>query len=107
MSVPSLERYTLGPVDQVPVGEGRRFECGGRSIAVYRWRDGTLTASDDHCPHRGGPLSEGILGGGQVICPYHSYRFDLRTGACLNDTSCRLTVYEVEAVNGEILVTLE
>jgi nitrite reductase (NADH) small subunit len=71
---------TLGPVDEIPEGEGRTFAVEGRQIAVFRLRDGSLRALDAVCPHRGGPLSDGIADGRVVVCPLHSFTYDLTTG---------------------------
>ena len=97
----------VGQVEGVPPGEGRRFQVGDAEIAVFRGRDGSLYATDDRCPHRGAPLSDGIFGAGQVICPYHSYRFHLSDGSCATDSSCRLRSYPVREERGLLLVTLE
>ena len=94
----------IASVDAVPHGEGRRFVIAGESIAVFRGRDGILYAVQDRCPHRGGPLSEGLIGGGHVVCPYHAYRFDLGTGACLNDAGCSIRTYAVREEDGWILL---
>lgn len=94
----------LGPRDLVPLGEGRRFVVGAEEIAVFRGRDGSLYAIQNRCPHRDGPLAEGILGAGQVICPYHAYKFDVATGACLTDPTCSLRTYPVREEAGEIRV---
>ncbi|MFN3648850.1 MAG: nitrite reductase small subunit NirD [Armatimonadota bacterium] len=96
----------LGAVERVPAGEGRRFLVLGQEIAVFRGRDGSLYATQDRCPHRGAPLSEGILGGGEVICPYHAYRFDLAGGACANDAACAIRTYPVREEDGQLLVTV-
>jgi nitrite reductase (NADH) small subunit len=74
----------LGPIDQVPVGEGRVFDVAGRAVAVFRLRSGAVAATSAVCPHRGGPLADGIVGGEVVICPLHQRKYDLETGACLS-----------------------
>ena len=51
--------YQLGPVDQIPYGEGRAFAVGGHQIAVFRKRDGSLRALSAVCPHKGGPIADG------------------------------------------------
>ena len=76
-----MSDISLGPVDEIPVGEGRAFVVDGRQIAVFRLRDGSVRAVDAVCPHRGGPLSDGIADGRVVICPLHNYTYDLATGA--------------------------
>ena len=96
----------LGPVQSIPAGEGRRFTAGAAEVAVFRTRDGALYAVDDRCPHRGAPLSDGLTGSGQVICPYHAYRFQLADGSCVQDPGCRLRTYPVREEGGLVVLTL-
>jgi nitrite reductase/ring-hydroxylating ferredoxin subunit len=63
-------------------GEGRAaFTHAGRPYAVFT-HDGQVVVLDGACPHKGGPLAEGILRDGAVVCPWHWYVFDLATGGC-------------------------
>ena len=71
----------LGSLDEVPVGEGRTFTVDGDQIAVFRLRDGSLRAVDAVCPHRGGPLADGLADERVVVCPLHGQTFDLCSGA--------------------------
>ena len=71
-----LNTINLGSSERIPLGEGREYEIDGEWIAVFRARDGRIHAVQARCPHRDGPLADGITGKGQVICPLHSYRFD-------------------------------
>lgn len=104
-SGPQRGQVALGPLDFIPLGEGRAYSIAGRSIAVFRQRDGRVFATDNRCPHRGGPLADGIVGGGVVICPLHAWKFDLRTGRCL-DADVTLQTYAAHVVNGRIVVEL-
>ena len=70
-----------GCISRIPVGQGRCYVVGAQEIAVFRQRDGRLFATQNRCPHKQGPLSEGVMGGGQVICPLHAHRFELKDGA--------------------------
>jgi nitrite reductase (NADH) small subunit len=97
----------VGAAELIPMGEGRNFRVGSHEIALFRGRSGDLYAVQSRCPHRGAPLADGVQGAGQLICPYHSYKFDLATGACLNDASCSLHTYGVREQDGLILVTVE
>lgn len=72
--------HVLGPVEQIPLGEGRAFAVDGAQVAVFRLRDGALRALAAVCPHRGGPIADGTIDQQVVICPLHQHAFDLRTG---------------------------
>jgi 3-phenylpropionate/trans-cinnamate dioxygenase ferredoxin subunit len=61
---------------------GKMVEAGGEALALFRL-DGGYYAIGNTCPHRGGPLSQGMLSGHEVTCPWHGARFDIRTGAVL------------------------
>jgi nitrite reductase (NADH) small subunit len=67
--------YTVGPVEDVPPGEGRAFVAGGAQIAVFRLRDGSLHATQAACPHAGGPLADGQTDVNVLVCPLHQYAF--------------------------------
>ena len=69
--------------DDIPLGEGRSITLDGRRIAIFRSAAGWY-ALDAVCPHRGGPLADGIVCDRSVICPLHDRRFDLQTGAGMN-----------------------
>jgi nitrite reductase (NADH) small subunit len=89
----------LGPLEKVPIGQGFCFVVGGEEIAVFRQRDGRLFATQNRCPHRQGPLAEGLVGDGKVICPLHAHTFDLCSGAGPGES---LRVYAVRESGGEI-----
>ena len=61
---------------------GKLVEAGGQKIAIFDL-GGNLCAVENTCPHRGGPLSEGIMAGEEVICPWHGSRFNVKTGAVI------------------------
>lgn len=108
--MPTSAEHLLGPLSQVPVGEGRMFELsdvdpgGPVAVAVFHLRSGAVHATQAACPHREGPLADGILGGTTVICPLHSRRFDVATGAALSG-ECGLATYPVKVTEaGEIMI---
>jgi nitrite reductase (NADH) small subunit len=96
----------LGSVDVIPLGQGRCYLVGNREVAVFRQRNGTLFATQNRCPHRQGPLSEGLVGDGRVICPLHAHQFNLETG-CGGEPEERLEVYAVQEVAGNIVLNVE
>lgn len=95
----------LGPLDQVPVGQGRCFVVNGGEVAVFRRRDGTFRAVDNRCPHRAGPLADGIIGGDVVICPLHAHKFNLDTGAGSEKHEC-VRVFPVSVEDDRIILSI-
>jgi len=93
-------------VPLVPLGEpaGRpvwTVEHAGRSFAVFDV-DGELFVTDARCPHNGGPLDQGwVRDGRTLVCPWHWYRFDLRSGRCETTRDHRLGCYPVVRRDGE------
>ena len=85
----------IGNVDQIPKGEGRTFEVNGLQIAVFRICSGEAFATQPDCPHRGGPLADGLIGGTTVVCPLHDRSFDLRTGKNLSGDCIDIRTYPV------------
>jgi nitrite reductase [NAD(P)H] small subunit len=100
---PSAPGRDLGPAAQIPAGEGRAFAVGGEQIAVFRLRDGSLRAVQAVCPHRDGPLADGQIDGGVVICPLHAHTFDLSDGACATGAP-PVRTYPVAEEDGRLLV---
>lgn len=98
-----MNTINLGSLDKIPLGQGLSFKVGEEEIAVFRQRDGKLFATQSRCPHKQGPLAEGIVGGGKVICPLHSHKFDLATGQGSESHEC-VKVFNVEERNGEVLL---
>jgi nitrite reductase (NADH) small subunit len=100
------KRYNLGSVSAIPHGEGRNYRVGDQLVAVFRSRDGNLFATQATCPHRNGPLADGLVGGHTLVCPLHEWTFDLATGKALTGT-CDLAVYPVaRGPSDELLLEL-
>ena len=89
-------RFDLGSIDRIPPGEGQTFLVDGREIAVFRSRDDEVWATQARCPHKAGLLADGLVGDGQVICPLHSYKFDLGSGAAVRNECASLRTYRIE-----------
>ncbi len=88
--------HVLGPVEQIPLGEGRAFVVAGEQIAVFRLRDGSLRALSAVCTHRGGPIADGQTDQRVVMCPLHHTTFALDTG-CSTSGAEPLRSYRVGA----------
>jgi nitrite reductase (NADH) small subunit len=94
----------IGRVDEIPVGEGRTFAVEGEQIAVFRLRDGSLRAIGAVCPHKGGPLADGLADDRVVVCPLHGYTFDMCTGSEAGGADMSVRSYSVSAVDGAIRI---
>ena len=102
----SVTRIQLCVLDDLPLGLGRSFVFGGKLIALFRNRSGKVFGVDGVCPHKGGPLADGMLAGEQVVCPLHGFRFDSTNGECDQPGVCSITTYPVEVRNGAVMVTV-
>lgn len=72
-------------VENIPLREGRAVQVGGQVVAVFNLGDRFL-ALENRCPHRGGPLADGIVSAGTVVCPLHAWKVDLATGSVTNQS---------------------
>jgi nitrite reductase (NADH) small subunit len=106
----TMTERCIGSLSQIPRGEGRQFDVGGRLVAVFHLRKGGVHVTQAACPHRGGPLADGIIGGTAVICPLHQKKFDVTTGHELTGhtgaTECSLATFPARVTEqGQIMVS--
>ena len=81
--------FVIGTIDDVPIRGARTVRVRGREIAVFRTADDHLFALENRCPHKAGPLADGIVHGRKVACPLHNWVIDLETGHATGaDTGC-------------------
>jgi nitrite reductase/ring-hydroxylating ferredoxin subunit len=90
--------------NELAAGQSRTVRVGDRDLALFN-DDGEFLAVDDSCPHQGASLAGGTLHEGRVICPWHSWVFDLRTGRCPRETHEPVTSYRTRRV-GEMVEVL-
>ena len=101
-----MAEFNLGALSAIPPGGGRNIEVQGRKLAIFHARTGQVFAVQAECPHRGGPLADGLLGGTTLICPLHSWKFDLASGEALFG-DCGIQTYPVRVDDeGRVLVTI-
>jgi nitrite reductase (NADH) small subunit len=98
-------QIALGRVHLIPRGQGRCFSVGRFRIAVFRSRDGVVSAIENSCPHQGGPLADGVTGAGTVVCPLHGHRFRLTDGAGV-DTEMNAQTFPAEVRDGLVFVAI-
>lgn len=91
---------------EVPAaGNVKEVTVAGRALCVANV-GGAVCVLDGTCPHEGGPLGEGIIEDGRVVCPWHGYAFDPRTGATENDPELKAEVFESMIEGGELKAKL-
>ncbi|HTZ59674.1 MAG TPA: Rieske (2Fe-2S) protein [Acidobacteriaceae bacterium] len=86
-----------------PTDEAREFPCGGRTICIANV-NAEFSAMDNVCPHRGGPLGQGMIEGNKVVCPWHGWEWDVKTGAATQDPKVKVTIYPLRIENGDVMV---
>jgi len=93
--------------EDVPLREGRSVNLGGREIAIFNLGDVFLAVANQ-CPHRSGPLADGIVSGRMVVCPLHAWKVDLETGQVVRpaDTLTCVERFRARAEEGSVLVEL-
>lgn len=91
-----IRNWTLvGTIDDIPPRGARCVKNGDMTIAVFRTADDRIFALEDKCPHKNGPLSQGIVHDGCVTCPLHNWVISLETGKAQGADEGRTTAYPV------------
>ena len=86
-------------------GQAKEFTGGGKVICVANV-GGTISAMDNVCLHRGGPLGQGLVEGGKIVCPWHGWQWDPKTGEAGHNPAARVAVYPVKVEGEDVLVLL-
>jgi nitrite reductase (NADH) small subunit len=88
-----------------PDGHAKEVELAGRMFCVANI-GGDISVVDNECPHHGGPLGDGMIEGGKIVCPWHAWEFDLKTGASTEDPDTKIGVYPVRVEGENVLVEI-
>ena len=102
----TMTEIRLAKASDISPGDGRVFQVDGEKIAVFRTRAGEVYAVQAECPHRKGPLADGLLGGTTLICPLHGWKFDLKTGQALFG-DCGLKTFSVTVNEAQEVVLIK
>ena len=86
-------------------GEAKEFTVGEKVVCLANV-NGTISAIDNVCLHRGGPLGQGMIDEGKLVCPWHGWAFDPATGEALHNRAAKVAVYPIKVQNGEVLIEL-
>jgi nitrite reductase (NADH) small subunit len=94
----------IGALDDIPRRGARTVRTAQGCVAVFRTHDDRVFALDDRCPHKGGPLSDGIVHGTAVTCPLHAWTFSLETGLAQGADHGAVATFPAMVKAGRILV---
>lgn len=93
----------IGPVSDIPLRGARKIKTALGCVAIFRTGTEEVFAAIDRCPHKGGPLSEGIVHGQSVTCPLHNWVFDLNSGQAKGEAAS-ITTFPVRVQNGRVMI---
>jgi nitrite reductase (NADH) small subunit len=88
-----------------PVNEAREFSILDKVVCVANV-NGTISAMDNVCVHRGGPLGQGVIQRGKVVCPWHGWEWNPSTGEAVHNPATKVPVYALKIENGDVLIKL-
>ena len=98
--------YPVAAAEDIPLKEGKRIYLENEEIALFNLGD-SFRAIDNRCPHKNGPLGDGLVAGANVFCPLHNWKIDLKTGCALSGGKGQVKTYPVKVIHGSIYVAFE
>jgi nitrite reductase (NADH) small subunit len=102
--MPNFIKLTI-QAELPPKNEAKEFPCGDKMICVANV-NGEICAIDNVCLHRGGPLGQGVIEKGKIVCPWHGWVWDPKTGQAVHNAAAKVAVYPLKIENGEVLIEL-
>jgi nitrite reductase (NADH) small subunit len=100
-----VKSVAIAKFDELESGKGKIIEMNGKEIALFKIEN-KIFAIDNECKHKGGPLGEGICNEGIVTCPWHQWRYDLKTGLCPENPQIKVQTYEVSVEGNDIKINI-
>jgi len=98
-----MARIRVAPLAKVPPGSLHQIDIGEATYAVCNV-EGDVHVLDGICPHAGGPLGQGALHGSTIVCPWHAWEYDCRTGVCDFSDEVRVAKFPVTIIGDDILI---
>jgi len=96
----------IGNVEDIPKLGARVVNTVDGDIAVFRTADDKIFALLDKCPHKGGPLSQGIVHGNKVTCPLHNWNIDLETGEAIAPDEGCAGYFKTNVKDGKVFIAI-
>ena len=94
--------FPVCAVEDIPAFGSRKLHVGDLTVALIRTEGERVYALEDHCPHRGGPLSEGIVSADRVACPLHGRCIELATGQVMAPDDGATRTFSLRVVDGHV-----
>ena len=94
----------IGKLEDIPLRGARVVKTARGCVAVFRTADDQVFALNDRCPHKGGPLSQGIVHGRSVTCPLHNWVIDLATGEAQGADKGKVKTIPLKTEAGRLLL---
>ena len=107
MNVITRDWVDVGALNDVPQRGARVVRTAEGCVAVFRTSDDNVYALDNACPHKKGPLAEGIVHGHAVTCPLHNWVISFETGEAQGADNGRVATYAAKVEDGRILIEAE
>lgn len=98
--------YPVAELGEIPVREGRRVKFGEFEAALFNV-NGEYLAVENACPHKAGPLADGILSGNAVFCPLHNWKIDLNSGCAIAGGEGKVKTFPVKVLQNKIYIAFE
>ena len=99
--------HPIGDISDIPLRGARCVKTPQGKIGVFRTGENQVYAIEDHCPHKGGPLTQGIVHGGSVTCPLHNWVISLETGMALGADEGAVRTIPIRNIDGQLSIALE
>lgn len=86
--------------------QAKEFTIGDKVVCVANV-GGSISAMDNVCIHRGGPLGQGLIEGDKIVCPWHGWQYDPKTGAATHNPAAKVKVYPMKIEGDDVLVEMD
>jgi nitrite reductase (NADH) small subunit len=100
------ELVRICSLEELPAeGHAKEVSVAGKAVCIARVHD-EVAAMDNVCPHRGGPLAEGLIENGKVVCPWHAWEFDPKSGECLTVSGTKVDIYRIQVQGDDVFLEI-
>lgn len=93
-------------LDELKKNKRKTVNINNQEVTLF-YLEGNVYAINSVCPHKGGPLAEGDLNGEEVVCPWHAFMFNVKTGQCLNHLGISVKSYKVKVEDNKVKVSVD